>query len=407
MIRKFKNFDAQEFISKKNALKEAAEAALESEKQTMKIPEIDPSISEEDVIIGTPVYEDPYLLKISNIVWKRLKNIGDFGIGYNIVYLNGVPGVRFFEKDGNKHIVCCRNTNEKSISIFDEFEVGKENVAVVTYSTKKLGFKDMLDQLVYDLQNTEPIDEAFAGRIGAGYVEKNVRNFEKMSDDDRQYVYGFIRDYGVKNAVEQYFLLIQDNDPMATRILKAFVGGPLATRDGQTRYMMDCANNVMLLATGGRVAGSVQIPTIGYFSYYRKYEEDKYVLHYVKSYTGDGPTISTSAGISYEVTDAEDELEKRMKAREDAMKAKIEEDTENYESTINELELVMRAMCNYVHQNGDLDNNDKSIMSRRGVLLTGKGGIGKTHTLKKILKEKNMVLNRLVLVVQLLTLYIS
>lgn len=383
MIKKFKNFDAQEFISKKNALKEAAEAALESEKQTMKIPEIDPSISEEDVIIGTPVYENPYLLKISNIVWKRLKNIGDFGIGYNIVYLNGVPGVRFFEKDGNKHIVCCRNTNEKSISIFDEFEVGKENVAVITYSTKKLGFKDMLDQLVYDLQNTEPIDEAFAGRIGAGYVEKNVRNFEKMSDDDRQYVYGFIRDYGVKNAVEQYFLLIQDNDPMATRILKAFVGGPLATRDGQTRYMMDCANNVMLLATGGRVAGSVQKAVdAGVFD------------NLVKSYTGDGPAISTSAGISYEVTDAEAELEKRMKAREDAMKAKIEEDTENYESTINELELVMKAMCNYVHQNGDLDNNDKSIMSRRGVLLTGKGGIGKTHTLKKILKEKNMVLNR-------------
>lgn len=383
MIRKFRNFDAEEFVSKKKALKEAAEAALEPEKQTMKIPETDPNIPEEEVIIGTPVYEDPYLLKISNIVSKRLKNIGDFGIGYNIVYLNNVPGVRFFAKDGSKHIVCCRDKNGKSISIFDEFEPGKENIATVTYSTKKLGFKDMLDQLVYDLQNNGPIEEGFSGRIGAGFTEKNVKRFERLPEDEKQYVYDFIRTYGEKQAVEQFFLLIQDKDTMATKVLQAFIDGPLASKDGQSRYLMSCAATVVSLATGGRVATSVQKAVdAGVFD------------NLVKSYKGEGPAIATSAGIAYEVSDAEEELEKKMKAREDLMKAKIEEDTENYESTITELELVIRAMCNYVHQNGDLDNNDKSIMSRRGVLLTGKGGIGKTHTLKKILKEKNMVLNR-------------
>jgi hypothetical protein len=33
-------------------------------------------------------------------------------------------------------------------------------------------------------------------------------------------------------------------------------------------------------------------------------------------------------------------------------------------------------------------------MSRRGILITGKGGIGKTHSIKEALKEKNMVINR-------------
>ena len=382
MIKKFKNFDADTFIAKKNALKEAADV-MADENKTMEVPEIDPSISEEDVIIGTPVYKDKYLMKISNIVGKKLKELGNFIVGYNIVYLNGMPGVLFTEDGGNRSIVCCRNTNKKEISVFNEFEVGKENVAVITYSTEKLGFKDILDQLIYDLTQNGPVEEAFAGRIGAGYKEAHVKNFEKLPDDEKEFVYDFVRTYGEKQAIEQYFLLIQDKDPMATKVLKGFIGGPLAAGDGQSRYLINCAANVVSLASGGRVAGSVQKAVdAGVFD------------NLVKSYSGAGPAISTSAGVSYEVLDGDDEMEKRRKAREDAMKAKIEEDTENYESTINELEMVMNAMCNYVHQNGELDANDLSVMSRRGVLLTGKGGIGKTYTLKRVLKEKNMVLNR-------------
>ena len=58
------------------------------------------------------------------------------------------------------------------------------------------------------------------------------------------------------------------------------------------------------------------------------------------------------------------------------------------------MKAITEAMCNYVKQNGKLDRDDKSIMSRRGILITGKGGIGKTHSIKEALKEKNMVINR-------------
>ena len=64
MIKKFKNFDANEFISKKKALKESAEGAMESEK-TLERPtfnEDDLDIKRDDVIYGTPVYEEPYLV---------------------------------------------------------------------------------------------------------------------------------------------------------------------------------------------------------------------------------------------------------------------------------------------------------------------------------------------------------
>ena len=74
MIKRFKNFDANEYLEKKNALREAAEVAstVEDTDQTMEIPEDDPDdIPEDEVIFGTPVYKDPYLLKISHIFISR------------------------------------------------------------------------------------------------------------------------------------------------------------------------------------------------------------------------------------------------------------------------------------------------------------------------------------------------
>ena len=55
---------------------------------------------------------------------------------------------------------------------------------------------------------------------------------------------------------------------------------------------------------------------------------------------------------------------------------------------------MTEVMCNYVKQNGILDRDDASAMQRRGIILLGKGGIGKTKTVKTVLKEKNMIKNK-------------
>ena len=107
MIKKFKNFDAGEFLNKKKTLKESVEP-VENEDITMEVPEDDPDdIPEDEVIFGTPVYKDKYLLKISHIVGRKLKSagLGNFGVAYNVVYLNNIPGVRLYEKDGIRSIV--------------------------------------------------------------------------------------------------------------------------------------------------------------------------------------------------------------------------------------------------------------------------------------------------------------
>lgn len=387
MIKKFKNFDADEFLNKKKALKEAV-GSVENEDKTMEVPEDDPDdIPEGEVIFGTPVYKDQYLLKISHIVGKKLKaaGLGNFGVAYNIVYLNNVPGVRFYETEGTRSIICCRDTNEKSISIFNNFDVGKENVAIVTYSTKKLGFKDMIDQLVDDLKggivNEGVINEA-ADRYGSGWTVKEVMSFEKLDHNERDFVYGFIRKFGKTTAAAQFLALASGGDPVATRVWKKYKGTD-DVKGGPVKYMMDMANTVVTAANGVKQGGSYQAAV-----------DDGILDNLIADCKGAGPAIVTKSEVPYDTGEDVDEFEARRAEMEAKHEAEIEEDAKNYEETIGSMKAITEAMCNYVKQNGKLNRDDKSIMSRRGILITGKGGIGKTHSIKEALKEKNMVINR-------------
>ena len=387
MIKKFKNFDADEFLNKKRALKEAVES-VKNEDKTMEVPDDDPDdIPEDEVIFGTPVYKDQYLLKISHIVGRKLKaaGLGNFGVAYNIVYLNNVPGVRFYEIKGTRTIVCCRDTNEKSISIFNNFEVGKENVAIVTYSTKKLGFKDMIDQLVDDLKggivNEGVINEA-ADRYGSGWTVKEVMSFEKLDHDERDFVYSFIRKFGKTTAAAQFLALASGGDPVATRIWKKYKGTD-DVKGGPVKYMMDMANTVVTAANGVKQGGSYQAAV-----------DDRILDNLIADCKGAGPAIVTKSEVPYDTGEEVEEFEARRAEMEAKHATEIEEDTRHYEKTMARIQSIAEVMCNYVKQKGKLDNDDKSIMSRRGVLITGKGGIGKTHSIQTAFKEKNMVINR-------------
>ena len=385
MIKKFKNFDADEFINKKKALKEALGEDIKD--TVMESPEIDPDVNVDEIITGTPVYENPYLLKISNIIGKKLKSsgLGDFGVAYNVVYLNNVPGVRFYEAEGTRTIVCCRDTNEKSISIFNNFEVGKENVAIVTYSTKKLGFNDMIDQLVDDLKggvvNEGVINEA-VDRYGSGWTVKEVMSFEKLDHDERDFVYSFIRKFGKTTAAAQFLALVSGGDPVATRVWKKYKGTD-DVKGGPVKYMMDMANTVVTAANGVKQGGSYQAAV-----------DDRILDNLIADCKGAGPAIVTKSEVPYDTGEEVDEFETRRAEMEAKHEAEIEEDTKHYEKTMGRIKSIAEVMCNYVKQNGKLDKDDKSIMSRRGILITGKGGIGKTHSIKTAFKEKNMVINR-------------
>lgn len=383
MIQKFKNFDKDEFLSKKAAVKEA----VEPEVDVMDPPaeeEVD-STDEENAITGTPVYQNPFLLKISNIVLKKLQkaNLGEFAVGYNVVYVNGNEGVRLFQPDGNNTIICCRSTHGKSIYTFNDFRLGEKNVAVSVYSTEKLGFKDMIDQLINDLTGGE-IDEAKDNtRYGLGWVENDIDSFKALESGEREYVYSFVRKYGKTAAASEFMNLLESGDKVATKIWTKY-RGKMEIKFGPINYMMDMADTILVSSKGMKRGGKAQLAV------------DKGLLNSLISEAkgGAAPAIVTTADVECEVGEEVDSFEAARMEAEAQLQAEIEEDAANYKETVRELRELSEAMCNYVKNGGKLDNEDKSIMSRRGVLITGKGGIGKTYTLKEVLKEKHMVLNK-------------
>ena len=376
MIKKFKNFDADEFINKKKALKEAVESSLESKRQMMVASKVNPDVNIDDVITGKAFYEDPYLFKIFNIVWKRLKSIGEFGVYHDIVYLNNVPGIWFYGIDNEKNIVCCRDTNIKTMSIFNDFELGASNKAVVTYSTEKFGFKDMIDQLIDDLKNSTTVNEELlleAGGFGDGYSEKNIANFNRLNWYDKKYMYDLVASTKKGDAVLKMVAAMNSGDKDVTRILSTFGS---VTR-GSCKYIVGLANDV----ASARYTGVNK-------------DMDSLISEYRSKYTGSGPAIAVTSGTDFVTTDMEEEEEERRKAAKAAEQERIRKDREKYMGTMQELKEMAEVMCNYVKQNGILNRDDASAMPKRGIILLGKGGIGKTKTVKTVLKEKNMIKNK-------------
>ena len=243
----------------------------------------------------------------------------------------------------------------------------------------------MIDQLVDDLKggvvNEGVINEA-ADRYGSGWTVKEVMSFEKLDHDERDFVYSFIRKFGKTTAAAQFLALVSGGDPVATRVWKKYKGTD-DVKGGPVKYMMDMANTVVTAANGVKQGGSYQAAV-----------DDRILDNLIADCKGAGPAIVTKSEVPYDTGEEVDEFEARRAEMEAKHETEIEEDTRLYEKTMGRIKSIAEVMCNYVKQKGKLDKDDKSIMSRRGVLITGKGGIGKTHSIQTAFKEKNMVINR-------------
>ena len=398
MIQKFKKFDDVEFIRKKSALnKSSVNESLFADDEdfektifggipdnTMVMPKDDSSIDDENVITLTPVYTDKYLSKISDIVIKKLNGLsngGKFVMAYNIVYLNGVPGVLFTNDEDKLDIICCRDRNKKVIAVFKNFKINDTNKAIVTYSTEKIGFTDMIKQMIEELSNSVQMNESLileAGGFGDGYSEKNIKNFMRLSPADKKYIYDLVSSKKKGDAILHMKSGLASKDPTIMRILTTF--GAQGANNGSAKYIVGLALDIM---NDRYSAESSDFAAL--------------VKEYNSSYAGGGvgPVVSVSSGDDYEVTDDENnEAAEREKAWREAEEQRLKKEYEKYMNTIQGLEDTVRAMCNYVKQSGQLDADDRSAMSRRGIILTGKGGIGKTKTLKTVLKERKMIKNK-------------
>ena len=358
MIKSFKDFD---YELKNQKIYEAIDDVNDENKD-------ENVFTEEDVVIPEMISDNNFLLKISKIVLKRLdaSGLGDFGVHPAIITIDNTPGVYFYNYDNpSMNIVICRNMNGKHAYLFKNFNIGEENVADLVLSTTKLGFSDIIEQLISNLKpNT--IEEGLIYEWIEGsfnYSEKDVEKVSALPVDIRQSIINLLKD----DSANKVSLKIFNNntvEPFAS-IYSAIEGMYSRINQSNVKKVVDIFDRALNNKT--------------------EHDEVFNVLNDCKF--GGKTAITSASGISAMVGDELEEIN-------EAYKKRVEQDTIEYENSMNRIYEMAVAMCRYVKQNGDLDDDDLSALPKRAMIITGKGGIGKSESIRRALEDEGMIEDR-------------
>ena len=358
MIKSFKDFD---FELKGQKIYEAIDDVNDENKD-------ENIFTEEDVVVPEMISDNDFLLKISKIVLKRLdtSGLGDFGVHPAIITIDNTPGVYFYNYDNpSMNIVICRNMNGKHAYLFKNFNIGEENVADLVLSTTKLGFSDIIEQLISNLKpNT--IEEGLIYEWIEGsfnYSEKDVEKVSALPVDIRQLIINLLKD----DSANKVSLKIFNNntvEPFAS-IYSAIEGMYSRINQSNVKKVVDIFDRALNNKT--------------------EHDEVFNVLNDCKF--GGKTAITSASGISAMVGDELEEIN-------EAYKKRVEQDTIEYENSMNRIYEMAVAMCRYVKQNGDLDDDDLSALPKRAMIITGKGGIGKSESIRRALEDEGMIEDR-------------
>ena len=358
MIKSFKDFD---FELKGQKIYEAIDDVNDENKD-------ENIFTEEDVVVPEMISDNNFLLKISKIVLKRLdaSGLGDFGVHPAIITIDNTPGVYFYNYDNPSiNIVICRNMNGKHAYLFKNFNIGEENVADLVLSTTKLGFSDIIEQLISNLKpNT--IEEGLIYEWIEGsfnYSEKDVEKVSALPIDIRQLIINLLKD----DSANKVSLRIFNNNTIEpfSSIYSAIEGMYSRINQSNVKKVVDIFDRALNNKT--------------------EHDEVFNVLNDCKF--GGKTAITSASGISAMVGDELEEINEVYKKR-------IEQDTIEYENSMNRIYEMAVAMCRYVKQNGDLDDDDLSALPKRAMIITGKGGIGKSESIRRALKDEGMIEDR-------------
>lgn len=358
MIKTFKDFDDE---LKSQMIYEAVDDIVEGDND-------DNVFTEDDVVVPEMISDNKFLLKISKIVLKRLdaSGLGDFGVNPTIITIDNVPGVYFYNYDDpTMNIVICRDVNGKHAYLFKEFNIGSENVADLVLSTTKLGFTDIISQLISNL-TPNAIEEGLICEWVEGsfnFSEKDVAAVSKLPVDIRQTIINLLKDDSANGVAKKIF---NNNtvEPFATlyNAIETMYG---RVNQSNVKKVVDIFDRALNKKTD--------------------HEEVYDVLNDCKF--GGKTAISSASGVSAMVEDDMEEFS-------EAYKKRIEQDTKEYESSLDRIYEMAVAMCRYVKQNGDLDDDDLSALPKRAMIITGKGGIGKSNSIKRALDDEGMIEDR-------------
>ena len=232
-------------------------------------------------------------------------------------------------------------------------------------STEKLGFSDIIDELIFNI-TPYAIEEGLICEWVEGsfnYSEKDVDAVANMPIDVRQSIVNLLKDNSANGVAKKIF---NNNtaEPFAT-IYNAIESVYSRINQSNVKKVVDIFDRALNKKTD--------------------HEEVFNVLNDCKF--GGKTAISSASGVSAMVDDD-------MEAFREAYKKRIEQDTKEYESSMDRIYEMAVAMCRYVKQNGDLDDDDLSALPKRAMIITGKGGIGKSESIRWALIDEGMIEDR-------------
>ena len=316
--------------------------------------------SEEDVIVPEMIYDNKFLLKISKIVFKKLNGagLGKFGVQPTIVNIDGVPGVYFYNyKNPEINIVICRNVNGKCVYLFKEFNIGTKNVADLVLTTTKLGFIDVIEQLISYL-TPETIEEGLVCEWFEGsfnFSENDVDKVKKLPTHIRQSFINLLKKDS-SNAVAKNIFNNNTISPYSD-LYSAIAEMYGKINQSNVKKVVDMFNRALNKDT-------IHIE----------------LYDILEDCTIAKPAIATTTSLTTTVEDDEE-----LKLQEEQFKQSIEEDTEEYEKSLKQIYKTTSAFCRYVK------TNCQYKIPTRGLLITGVGGVGKSKNVRKALEDKGMI----------------
>lgn len=364
MIKSFKDFDIKNIC--------------ESIDDNIREENDDRVFTEDDMIVPELLSSNKFLLKISRIVLRKLANsgLGKFGVQPIIVHIDGVPGVYFYNYDDESmNIVICRNTNGKHVYLFKNFKMGERNVADLVLSTTKLGFSNIIDEMIaYLSPNTIEEGLICEWRVSeyGGCSDGDVEAIIKMGASVRQLFVDLISKSSISKVAADIWSGYETGDKdcilICDEISKAF--GKKANA-GLLRKI--CLIFAIALGTYTKISSADIV------------KDTKRVLAGVTLSSPATSGIKSTSGVSAKV---DDDTLKEMEAE---YQAKLKEDTEEYLFSLHAIYKTAVAMCKYVKNDGEISADDKGWMETRALLITGNGGVGKSRNVKRALDDMKMI----------------
>lgn len=391
MIKSFKDFD-NELKGQKIYEAEVINDAREEEDTTYR---------EDDIDVPEMLSDNKFLLKISVIVMKKLKasGLGNFGVYPTIINIDNVPGVYFYNYDDETmNIVICRDKYGKHAYLFKKFEMGSENVADLVLSSTKLGFNNIITKMISYLSSNSIeeglIFEWVESLYNTNVTEKDVKLVASM-------------DVGIRKTIRELYIAPLGTKVNVNNVMNRILAGR-AAGDPDCIDICDEISDVFNKGNGFKEGHLKRVAIVFAFAMgiATPQSEDSMddIVKVLKGTVddddngenngfgdGDDGGIAITKGKTVPVVD---KSEIKEKAREKRKADKTKKDIEKYKKQLHGIYRTTVAMCNYVKNNGNIDNNDSGWMTSRCMLITGKGATGKSKNVFQALKDMKMIRDR-------------